>query len=255
MLSKFLSPRRSAETAPAGAIPSGERVYAIGDIHGRLDLLDLLLASIDEDDSRRGPAHTRYIFLGDLIDRGPQSAQVIDRVRAFHAARPSTQMLLGNHEEVFALAARGDMAALKLFARIGGRETVLSYGISERDYFEAGFPELMTMLQQAVPAQDLAFLDTFDDMVIVGDYAFVHAGVRPDESLANQRVSDLRWIRDEFLDFRGALEKIVVHGHTITDDVEQRRHRIGIDTGAYRSGRLTAMGFEGSERWVLQAEI
>jgi serine/threonine protein phosphatase 1 len=87
---------------------------------------------------------------------------------------------------------------------------------------------------------------------VIGDYAFVHAGVRPDRPLGNQKINDLRWIRGDFLDYRGTLEKIIVHGHSITDEVEIRPHRIGLDTGAYASGILTAMGFEGDERWLVQ---
>ncbi|MEI9928778.1 MAG: metallophosphoesterase family protein [Sphingomonas sp.] len=238
--------------APIGRVPQGQRIYAIGDIHGRLDLLDTLLARIDDDDSARPASDTHIIFLGDLIDRGPNSAQVVQRCLEIHQRLPATRFLLGNHEEVFLQAMSGDLKALAFFNRIGGRETILSYGVSEAEYKGSDYAELHGLLQQRVPADHIAFVGRFEDMIIFGDYAFVHAGVRPGEPLARQRPSDLRWIRDEFLDHDGILEKIVVHGHTISADVELARHRIGLDTGAYAGGKLTAMGFEGGDRWVLQ---
>jgi serine/threonine protein phosphatase 1 len=235
---------------PEARLPADLRLYAIGDIHGRLDLLDQLLAAIDADDRSRPARRSVLIFLGDLIDRGPESSGVIDRAILLQRER-ECRFLLGNHEEVFLKALRGDLKTLSFFNRIGGRETILSYGISEAEYAEADFPELLALLEQRVPASHVAFLEACEDLVILGDYAFVHAGVRPEQPLAEQQASDLRWIRAEFLDHRGELEKVVVHGHTVTEQVEVRRHRIGLDTGAYRTGKLTAMGFEGGERWVI----
>jgi serine/threonine protein phosphatase 1 len=234
-----------------GAIPAGQRIYAVGDIHGRLDLLEELLAQIDADDAARHRAQTKLLFLGDLVDRGPQSAQVVERLIRLAQHRPRTQFVLGNHEEVFLAALSGDVKALKFFNRIGGRETILSYGITEQEYRDLDYPELLELLISRVPAQHRAFLEDFEDMVVVGDYAFVHAGIRPESPLAEQKISDLRWIRDEFLGHRGPLEKIIVHGHTIAPAVEMTAHRIGLDTGAYASGKLTAMGFEDDRRWVL----
>lgn len=236
------------------AIPTGQRIYAVGDIHGRADLLAELLAQVDTDDRARGGAPAMLIFLGDLIDRGPESAQVVDMLMRFAGSRPdgATRFLLGNHEEVFLSVVGGDLKALKFFHRIGGRETILSYGISETEYDAGDYKELMAMVQARVPAEHIDFVHAFEDMIAVGDYLFVHAGIRPSEPIDQQRVSDLRWIREEFLSFTGPLPKVVVHGHTISEDVELTAHRIGIDTGAYRSGKLTAMGFEGSSRWLLQ---
>lgn len=243
--------RRSATASPAGAIPRGQRLYAIGDIHGRLDLLDQLLAAIDHDDRARGACETQIIFLGDLIDRGPSSAQVVERLLQLERADGRCKFLLGNHEEVFLKALEGDLKTLAFFTRIGGRETILSYGISESEYRDLDYPALLDTLTTLVPQEHVDFLQRFEDLIIVGDYAFVHAGVRPGQSLAAQSTSDLRWIRKDFLDHDKALEKIVVHGHTVTEQVELRRHRIGLDTGAYASGKLTAMGFEEDQRWVL----
>lgn len=243
--------RRPAPLRIEGRVPAGQRIYAIGDVHGRLDLLDALLDAIQADDKRRGPAQSRIIFLGDLIDRGPNSAQVVARAMEMGAGLWNCQFLLGNHEEVFLKTLAGDLKALAFFTRIGGRETILSYGISQDEYRNSDYPELHALLIERVPASHIAFLQEFEDMIVVGDFAFVHAGVKPGQALADQRASDLRWIRSEFLDHNDGFEKIIVHGHTITEEVEVRSHRIGLDTGAYSSGKLTAMGFEGGERWVL----
>lgn len=228
------------------------RVYAVGDIHGRLDLLDELLERMEADNAGRGNADTTVIFLGDLIDRGPNSAQVVQRLMELGSGSDQIRFLLGNHEEVFLKSLRGDAKALPFFVRIGGKPTILSYGIDEADYSAAEYPELLTMLRAKVPQTHIEFLSAFEDMIVVGDYAFVHAGVRPGVPLDRQEPANLRWIREEFLDHEAPFEKIVVHGHTIYDEVEERGGRIGIDTGAYASGRLTAMGFEGTDRWVIQ---
>jgi serine/threonine protein phosphatase 1 len=251
MLSKLL---KSRSPAPAAAIPSGQRVYAVGDVHGCLDLLDQLLRAIDADDAEREPADTTLIFLGDLVDRGPDSMGVVERVRQLAATDGDVRLLLGNHEEIFLAALNGDMRALKLFCRIGGRETALSYGLSAADYERMDYDELAQALAAAVPADHQTFLSAGTEMEVIGDYAFVHAGVHPDRRLDEQRGSDLRWIRDPFLECRKRLEKVVVHGHTISDDVEFRAHRIGIDTGAYVSGRLTALGLQGNERWIVSVD-
>jgi serine/threonine protein phosphatase 1 len=251
MISKLFKSRSVAKTNQS-QIPKGRRVYAVGDIHGRADLLDKLIVLIEADETARGPAETTLIFLGDIVDRGPSSAAVIDRLRALAAARSDVRFLLGNHEEIFLGALDGEPKALRLFCRIGGRETVLSYGMEAAEYERLDYEELVQRLEVLVPDEHRDFLSSFEDMVLIGDYAFVHAGVRPDTPLELQRTSDLRWIRDPFLDYRSTLEKTIVHGHTMTDEVERRSHRIGIDTGAYASGRLTALGLEGAETWFLQ---
>lgn len=249
MLSR-LFPRRRPEPIQA-ALPAGRRIYAIGDIHGRLDLLDALLAQIDKDDAARGGAQTGLIFLGDLVDRGADSAGVVARVRTLCAERPDTRCLAGNHEEIFlgALDGNGDM--IRLLLRAGGFETLVSYGLDPHAIDQASVAELAEMMDKAVPPADIAFLRGLDDVLIEGDYLFVHAGIRPGVALDQQSTNDLRWIRQPFLDFAGNHGKLVVHGHTITDDVDERANRIGIDTGAYRTGRLTALGLEGQHRWYL----
>ena len=246
----FFQKRRAPDRTPIRAIPSGRRVYAIGDIHGRLDLLDTLLAMIERDEAKRGPADTQLVFLGDLIDRGPDSAGVVDRLIALAAERPA-RFILGNHEEVFLRVLGGDLETLRMFVRIGGRETILSYGVEASAYERASYPELVALIQAAVPAAHVAFLDSFENSVEIGDYAFVHAGMRPGVPMAGQRASDMRWIRNSFLDRDWEFGKMVVHGHSVSDEAVVRPTRIGIDTGAFSSGRLTALGLEREDRWFL----
>ena len=251
MLSRLLRFRTPAVPI-ASTVPRGERIYAIGDIHGRLDLLERLLEQIDRDDERRGPSRTQLVFLGDLIDRGPDSAGVIDRLRRLAAGDRQVRFLLGNHEEVLLSALDGNEHALRAFCRIGGRETALSYGVSQSDYERMDYDQLAARLLQLIPASHRAFVGSFEDLIVIGDYAFAHAGIHPATALSEQRTADLRWIRAPFLEHHAPLEKVIVHGHTVHDEVAWRPHRIGIDTGAHESGRLSALGLEGPDRWILQ---
>ena len=236
------------------SIPPGRRIYAVGDVHGRLDLLDDLIERIEADAALRGEARTEWVFLGDLVDRGPYSAGVIDRVIALKQAHANVRVLMGNHEEVFLHVLDGDLEALRFFTRIGGRETILSYGISEADYDNVDYQTLSSLVREAVPEAHVAFLRDAEDVVEIGDYVFVHAGVRPGVRFADQRAADLRWIRNRFLHFEGDFGKMVVHGHSISEAAVVRPNRIGIDTGAFETGRLTALGLEGEERWFLATE-
>jgi serine/threonine protein phosphatase 1 len=242
---------RPPEPEPqAYTVPAGERVYAIGDIHGRRDCLDTLIGMIDADDAARGRADTKLVLLGDLVDRGADSRGVIER--AMHIAKsPKTVLLMGNHEEILIRAWEGDRKAAGLFHRVGGRETLLSYGVSEADYDACDFDDLASLIAAHIPVEHIAFLRNFIDQWQCGDYLFVHAGIRPGLPLEDQRPSDMRWIRREFLDDPRDHGVMVVHGHSITEDVEERPNRIGIDTGAFASGKLTALGIEGTEKWIL----
>ena len=248
--------RRAEKAAPPPAsIPAGERVYAIGDVHGRLDLLTDLLTAIDADDTARGAARTTLIFLGDLVDRGPDSAGVVEAAMAQTARTDrATRFILGNHEEMFIAAARGKDRLLRTFVRNGGRETILSYGMDAAEYDALDFPQLAQRLLTQIPRSHVDFVADFEPSVRVGDYLFVHAGVRPGVALDAQKDVDLRWIRDDFLDDRRDHGAVVVHGHTIAREPEDRGNRIGIDTGGYLHGRLTALGLEGTDRWFLHAE-
>ncbi|MBK6493219.1 MAG: serine/threonine protein phosphatase [Sphingomonadales bacterium] len=244
---------RKEEIAPRiWSAPEGQRIYAIGDIHGRLDLIDQLILQIEQDNASRNRVRTQIIFLGDLCDRGPNSRGVIERVMQLASASSDVRLIAGNHEELLIRAWEGDRRSVGLINRVGGRETMLSYGVDEVKYDEADTDELLEMLVTHIPESHIAFLKGADDWIVAGDYLFVHAGIRPGDAIEEQRTSDLRWIRREFTDFEGSHGMMVVHGHTITEDVEERVNRIGIDTGAYASGKLTALGLEGEERWFLQ---
>ncbi len=241
--------------APAGPpeLPAGHRLYAVGDVHGRDDLLAELLAAIDADAEQRGPAKRILVFLGDLIDRGPSSAEVVERLRTYRPAGTRLVFLAGNHEEVLLRILDGDAQLVGDWLRFGGAECLRSYGV-DPDIIRKMTPDrALETIQAAIPAAHVDFLRTFDDTFRAGDYLFVHAGIRPGIPLAEQAPSDLRWIREPFLTDGAEHGFMVVHGHTIREGVEERVNRIGIDTGAYRYGVLTALGLEGADRWYLQA--
>lgn len=242
----------SKEAAPrVWNAPTGQRIYAVGDIHGRRDLLDTLLTLIDADDATRGAAQTQIIFLGDLVDRGSDSRGVIERLMALRAVSGNVRFLIGNHEELLIRVYEGDKRATSLFHRVGGRETMLSYGMSEADYDAVDLSELAALIPDYVPLAHIDFLKGFDDWIEAGDYLFVHAGIRPGLLIDEQETSDLRWIRRDFTEHKGMFSHMVIHGHTITEGVDEQANRIGIDTGAFATGKLTAIGIQGSERWFL----
>ena len=256
MLSALNRKPRSREARPQAIVPPGQRVYAIGDIHGRLDLLSALAAAVEEDNAARdggvtGPAASTVVLLGDLIDRGPDSLGVL-RFAYDWQRRRRLRILLGNHEEML-LSALESLDGLKLFIRSGGRETLLSFGIDENAYHAAEWEALQGMVAAATPDDLLDFIWTFEDQVSVGDYLFVHAGIMPEVALQAQSPRHLRWIREPFLSHPHEHDAMVVHGHTISDIPDLRANRIGLDTGAYASGVLTAMGFEHNQRWLIQA--
>lgn len=243
--------RKKKPASPAPRVPADRRVYAIGDIHGCDDLFERLLDKIDTDHRTRPPKDLTLILLGDLVDRGPDSARVVERAMRLAESGRDVRFLTGNHEEVFLLALDGKREALKMFTRIGGRETILSYGISEQTFKSTDYEELLVLLREAVPATHIAFMRKMENVIPIGDYVFVHAGIRPGIPLAAQQPADLRWIRNEFLSHAGIYEKFVIHGHTITDEVDHRPNRLGIDTGAYANGRLTAVMLEDDQRFFL----
>lgn len=256
MLAKIRNLLGRAPSARPPELPAGQRVYAIGDIHGRLDLFERLIEAIERDDSQRAaaqPGNSRglVILLGDLIDRGPDSAGVIARAREL-ARQREVEFIQGNHEEML-LVSREKLDAFRSFLKFGGRETILSYGMDPDFVREAELEDLHGAAMEAIPQQDFDFIDGFQKMIRLGDYIFVHAGVRPGTPLENQLGHDCRWIREPFLSHSGEFGGFVVHGHTITEEPDVRGNRVGIDTGAYMHGRLTAIALEGSERWFIQA--
>ena len=232
--------------------PPGHRAYAIGDIHGRLDLLDELLGQVAEDIRARPRAKVTIVFLGDLIDRGPQSAQVVERLRRYRPPFAKPVFIMGNHEEVMLRIMAGDMSIMPDWLRFGGAETLRSYGVDPLDLQARGRNDALKLLRQVIPKDHLKFLSSFVDTASFGGYLFVHAGIRPGVPLAQQIPQDLRWIRSPFLDDEADHGCIVVHGHTISEGVDVLHNRIGVDTGAYRTGILTALAVEGDDRWFIQ---
>lgn len=250
MFQKLRDMFRSKPAPKPPSVPEGMRYYVIGDIHGRLDLYEAMIAAIEADDSAAPPAETRIVLLGDLVDRGPDSAGVIARTRQWQQTR-RVRVLAGNHEEMF-LSAFEKPEALRHFLKNGGRETVLSYGLSKKQFATLDLDEMFERLPKLVPAEDREYLAGFETMIRAGDYVFVHAGIDPSRPLGEQKRSDLLWIRERFLSHEGPLEKVVVHGHTIFERVMDCGNRIGIDTGAFRSGVLTALVLEGDQRRIIQ---
>ena len=230
--------------------PEGERWYVIGDVHGRKDLLEALKVAIEDDDAEAGKADTTVVFLGDLVDRGPDSAGVIKLARKWGKER-KVRYLAGNHEEMF-LQSFEDREVLRHFLKHGGRETVLSYGLSKKQFNAMNLDELFKLMPKLVPQSERDYIADFEEMIVAGDYVFVHAGIDPKLPLNEQKRKDLLWIRDRFLNHEGPLDKVVVHGHTIFERVMDCGNRIGIDTGAFRSGVLTALVLEGEQRRVIQ---
>lgn len=231
--------------------PRGHRAYAVGDIHGRIDLLDELIAKIHADMEQRTPARTLLVFVGDLIDRGPSSAEVVERLRTYRREGVRTIFLLGNHEEVLLRILDGDGSLIPSWLSFGGTQCLGSYGLDPLQLTGLADDGIIGKVREAVPPEHVEFLKGFVDTCRFGDYLFVHAGIRPGVALHEQRQSDLRWIRDPFLLDDTAHGFIVVHGHTISTEVEERPNRIGIDTGAFATGILTALAIEETERWYL----
>lgn len=246
VLGRFFS---AARAAPRGA--AGWRAYAIGDIHGRLELLDALLAAVRADHEGRPAARGLLVFLGDLIDRGPQSAEVVERVRTLDWPGFRIITLGGNHEEVLVRILHGEARQVGGWLKFGGAEALLSYGADPAAIAALAPAEAQKRILDAIPVTHRAFLEQLPDSFRFGNYLFVHAGIRPGIPLDQQSATDLRWIREPFLSDRRDHGMTVVHGHTVAEAVEELGHRIGIDTGAYATGRLTALGIDGEERWLL----
>ena len=250
------------EEGARATVPEGTRVYAIGDIHGRLDLLQSLLQGIISDSREAPVARNLLIFLGDYVDRGPDSKGTIDFLINKLPGGFEPVFLKGNHEDLMLdfLAARGMEArehSGEGWLMNGGDTTLESYDVSVPDHAMGVVPDedLLTAareLKEQVPETHLSFLKNLKYYHVEGDFLFVHAGLRPGVSLARQSEADMMWIRDVFLSHTGFFDgHIVVHGHSIKPTPDVQATRIGIDTGAWYSNRLTALALEGDEYWFL----
>lgn len=230
---------------------AGWRAYVIGDVHGCLTELDDLLKRIIADHEGRPRAKGLIVLLGDLIDRGPASAEVIELLATVKLPGFRIVSIAGNHEEVLQRILEGDTSRIEGWLRFGGTETLRSYSADAEQIALQNPREAQASIAAAIPASHRDFLLGLADSLRFGDYLFVHAGIRPGVPLEQQSLTDLRWIREPFLSDRRDHGAMVVHGHTISERVEQSGWRIGIDTGAYASGRLSALCLEDERRWLI----
>jgi serine/threonine protein phosphatase 1 len=236
--------------------PEGVRLYAIGDIHGRLDLLESLLSLIERDQKGRAGLPVVLIFLGDYVDRGPDSKGVVDRLIRGFASPFMPVFLKGNHEDLLLSFLNDPVAGLNWLYN-GGDAALLSYGVRLETIRLAawggpeGLVEAVREFRVVLPEAHLHFYEGLRLFCRIGDYFFTHAGVRPNVPLDQQSEHDLLWIRKEFLNSKEDFGAVVVHGHTPNRDPQDFRNRIGLDTFAVGTGKLTAAGFEGSRRWFL----
>jgi len=245
--------RRKRHGGASPQVPPDEQLYAIGDIHGRSDLMRQMLDRIDAELAVQKAPRQHIIFLGDYVDRGPDTRGVLEILTALCDCEDII-LLAGNHEE-FMLAALEDFTEFSSWIWAGGRETLLSYDINvplkvrPEDLFVA-FNEA----REKIPAAHIALLRRLKTHHVAGDYAFVHAGIRPGMPIEQQSKRDLLWIRDEFVAHTGRHSHVIVHGHTPVDEPDVRTNRINIDTGAYITGNLTCLVLEGVNRRFLRTE-
>jgi serine/threonine protein phosphatase 1 len=229
------------------------RIYAVGDIHGRFDLLEEVARLIRRDLEAARPARTIEIFLGDYIDRGPQSRAVVEWMIETPPLTDERICLLGNHEDML-LKSLDDPNWMSNWLYNGAPETLVSYHVATRGIGGSGLADLQQGFRAALPSSHLEFFAGLRRMFLLEPYIFVHAGIRPDRALDEQDPDDLIWIREPFLNSDADFGFIVVHGHTPARRPEVRENRINIDTGAVFNGRLTCVVLEGTTRRFLQAE-
>lgn len=242
------SPTWDAEQPPC--VADGVRVYAVGDIHGKIDLLLDLQRQMSEDQAGHPDRHAQEIYLGDYVDRGPGTAAVIDNLITRQRDHKAI-CLSGNHEEMM-LEAYRSLDAFLHWLSVGGRNAALSYLpplATAADVLEEH--DLWQSWRRAMPETHVAFLKGLGTTFVCGDYLFVHAGLRPGVPTDAQSRRDCLWIRRDFLDHPEAFSHVVVHGHTPVTEPEVRANRIGIDTGAFFSGRLTCLVLDGPQRAIL----
>lgn len=238
-----LSSRRRKRLAQ---IPQGTRAYAVGDVHGRADLLAQLFSEIDADLNAHPAPRAIHVLLGDYIDRGPDSRQVLDLLVA-RSQRHETIFLKGNHEVLLEEFLRNP-ESFTIWRDVGGIDTLLSYGIRPSSNPDAAEQIMLAQrLADVLPPAHRQFFRNLKRSFSCGDFFFVHAGVRPGVPLSQQADEDLFWIRDEFLNSEERFGKIIVHGHNPVMDVEFHSNRINIDTGAFVTGRLSCLRIESDE--------
>lgn len=244
---------RASKNPSAARTPSNTRVYAVGDIHGCTTLLDVLHILIEED-AKPFTGQKHIVYLGDFIDRGPDSKGVIDRLLDRVPSGFDGHHLRGNHD-VALLTFLADPKFYRVWRSFGGADTLLSYGVRPPlphavDQIYAARDEL----QHALPARHLEFLKALPLTLVLGDYLFVHAGIRPGLAIEHQAEDDLLWIREPFLSSDADHGKVVVHGHTPVERPQCASNRISVDTGAYATGVLTCAVLEEDSCRFLQTQ-
>jgi serine/threonine protein phosphatase 1 len=228
------------------SLPPNTRIYAIGDIHGRADLLDQIYERIEGDIGRDEPAGIEIVHLGDYVDRGPDSRGVIERIIAM-SERHNVVTLKGNHEDIL-LRFFDNPESFRFWQRLGAVETLVSYGLGPQVLSRGDdFGALSAALHAALPETHKQFLSRLPLTYECGDFLFVHAGLRPGIPVNRQSAEDLMTIRDDFLHHTERFEKFVIHGHTPVRSPDIRSNRINIDTGAYATGQLTCLVIEGDK--------
>ena len=255
MLSKLFRSRTQVAAPAAPAVPDGTVVWAVGDIHGRLDLLQPLVEAIVADLHASAATRKLVVFLGDYIDRGPDSRGVL-RLLAGLSNVPGVEwrFLKGNHEQAM-LGFLDDPSAGPKWCEYGGDNALRSYGLRVPDlaHRTEAWARVAADLRHKLTAREREFLESLELSVTLGDYFFSHAGARPGVVLERQSPEDLMWIRQPFLNSPAVFERVVVHGHTPTLRVHADHRRIGLDTKAYDTGVLTALRLQGRERSLLQS--
>ncbi|MEM9139147.1 MAG: metallophosphoesterase family protein [Pseudomonadota bacterium] len=226
--------------------PDDLRIYAIGDVHGCLDMLRELHDAIEQDLSQHPADDWTVVHVGDYVDRGPDSRGVIDYLSGLAAKDDRMVFLLGNHDLMFSRSVKGDRQMLRTWMTNGGEETLQSYGLRVDTFIERLSQN--SPMDDVFPPEHIAFLENLDHAAHMGDFFFVHAGVDPERGLDAQELDDMLWIRDRFIRDGREYEAVIVHGHTPTRRVDVKANRVGIDTGAVYGGDLTCLVLDGARK-------
>lgn len=234
--------------------PEGMRIFAIGDVHGKLDLLEDMHARIHADIAANPTRDWRIVHLGDYVDRGPDSKGVLDFLVAAAGRDNRVLAVLGNHDEGF-LEFLTYADPVGIFAMHGGVQTALSYGVTIDFEDPVSVNTGFTALNRAVPQAHVDFIKRLPRAVSFGDFFFCHAGIRPGVALDRQDPEDLIWIRRDFLNDKRLHPKVIVHGHTPSSRPELLPNRVNVDTRAFQTGRLTALVIDGNEKRLIEATL
>lgn len=248
MLAKLFSRPKKEPLPSVYKTPEGESAYVIGDIHGCYDKMVSLLDNIDAHAEIHCPQGYTVVFLGDLIDRGPQSKEVVEHLMGFDKRGIKTVFLMGNHEEVFLDVLSGDARKLTAWFDFGGRDCLRSYGVDNLGEIHMNPDSLLYRAQNKVPQAHIDFIQGFENYFVFGDYICVHAGLRPGKPLEQQSVRDMRWIRKSFLEHTKPGRYKIVHGHSIVESAADFGNRIAVDTGGYDGGPLSAVFLQGEQQ-------